>query len=100
VVIRHLVENAHCFADFCGDRVNCSNIRAEETGLVAVQGLEGLCTSRTQICQEYVKLLIVDVPLQIQADTVFALRTHFQISSTTSKLPCVERKIAVPPPFP
>jgi hypothetical protein len=37
---------AHCFVDFCGDCVNCTNIIVEKAGLIVVQHLPdvGFCT--------------------------------------------------------
>jgi hypothetical protein len=89
------VSQAHSFVDFC-EHVNCFNSTEEEAGLIAVQGIPDLCfgTSRTyhrpQICYKCVQLLIMlEVPLQIHATTASVLRTHFQITSTTSKLSCI-----------
>jgi hypothetical protein len=54
---------------------------------------------RPQICYKCVELLIMlEVPTQIQGATVSALRTHFQIYRTTSKLSCIVRTATVPLP--
>jgi hypothetical protein len=55
---------------------------------------------RTQICHERVQLLIMlEVQLQIHAAAVFVLHTHFQISSTASKLSCIAQTTTVLPTF-
>jgi hypothetical protein len=104
VLVRHLVESklahsrsARCFADFSGDRVNCSNTITEEVGLSAGQCLpDHTLYRRPQISHECIQWLIV---LEIHADTVFVHRTFFQNSSITPELSCVARKTPVQPPF-
>jgi hypothetical protein len=92
VVVRHLVESAHCSSDFRGVRVNCFSTKQKrrdslcKASKIFVHAHHALY-NRLQICHEYVQLLIVfEVPLQIHIATGFELRTHFQTSSTASKL--------------
>jgi hypothetical protein len=44
-------------------------------------------------------LIMLEVLLQICAATVFVLHSHFQISSITSKLPCISETTTILPPF-
>jgi hypothetical protein len=92
VVVRHLVENKMAYS-FRGDLVNSTNSTAEEAGLVAVQGLQGYCLGAPCII-----LIVLEVPLQNHAATVFIFRTDFETSVPLQiYLPLLERQLA--PPF-
>jgi hypothetical protein len=88
------VSQAHTFADFC-KHVNCSNSTEEEDSLLCKASqifawVHHALYHRPQICHKCVQLLIIlEVPLQIHATTASLLHTHFQITSTTSKLSCI-----------
>jgi hypothetical protein len=70
---------AHCFEDFSGNRVNSSSIIAEEWGSLLCKTFQTVAHHAlrhlVQIFHECMQLLIVlEVLLQIHADTIFLLR--------------------------
>jgi hypothetical protein len=89
-----------------GQRVISCSIIAEEAGFVDDRGptYRYLCIFcpylLPRICQEYVQLLIqLEILPQIKAATDSGLRTHSQITITTSKLPFVALTSSVPLSF-
>jgi hypothetical protein len=100
------VRLAHCFAEFCGDRVSCSSTITEEAGLTAEQELPGLCTCKSCAEPSALNLSLMHATVNhVGVSNANSRRhslctcTHFQISITTSKLSFVARMTTVPPPF-
>jgi hypothetical protein len=100
------ISHEHCFADFHSDSVNCSAPQQKSRDSLLCKASQIFACAhhalyhRPQICHKCMQLLIMlEVPLQIYATTVFVLCTHFQISSTTSKLSCIAQTTTILPPF-
>jgi hypothetical protein len=95
------VSCAHCFAYFCDDRVSCSN----RDGTRCSARPHNACAHhalyhRSQVHHEWLKLLVVlEVPLQIHAASVFVLCLRSQIPVTTSKLSSMTQTTTVPLAF-
>jgi hypothetical protein len=96
------------FADFYGDCVNYSNTIAEEAGFIAVQGLPDFCMSTSCAVPSASDLSQMHSFINCVGDSdanshhhhcFFVLCTHFQISSTTSKLSCVAQTTTIAQPF-
>lgn len=79
------VTRAHCFADFCGGRVNSSSTIVEEDGNWLLYKTSKIfaymnhaLNHQPQFYHECVEVLIMlEVPLQIHTITVFVLDLRF-----------------------
>jgi hypothetical protein len=99
--------SAQCFAEFCGDRVNCFNTITEETGPVAVQKPPKLLPVHIMHCTIDLKFVTIACNCYscwrfcctFNLTLSFHFSHFFQISSIAPGLSCIARKTPLQPPF-